>query len=215
MRRRTCLDRLNRSFTRRITQLEVVANNVVGKSGHDVDRAIAFLAIESLTAWSSFAREFYLSCAFLYPKTMSGQHVSHQNTSITDEYMALNHSILIIKGKPVSAPRIAPRDEPPWHEKRVLSLLSGSLSLSNNRSIINGLSYQTTFFEHLPTLRNFYAHRSESTAAKVLRIAHSKYGIISARHPNDLANFLFAGRVQTLIQEWLSDMKQIGLTICL
>jgi hypothetical protein len=215
MRRRTSLERLNGSFVHRIRQLEVVANSVAGKSGHDIDRAVAFVAIESLSAWSGFVREFYLSCAFLHPKTIGGQHVSHRNMAITDEYLALHHSVLIMKGRSISAPRIAPRDEPAWHEKTVLARLSASLSLSNNQVVISGLSYQTTFFDQLPTLRNFYAHRSEATAAKVLRIAQRNYGAIAVRHPNELVNVLFAGRVQTLIQEWLSDMKQVSSAICL
>src|SRR5207237_1032822 len=105
MRRRTSLERLHKSFAHRIGQLEVVANGVAGKNGHDIDRAIAFVAIESLSAWSSFTREFYLSCAFLNPKTITGSHVSHHDTTITDEYLALIHSILILKGKSISAPR--------------------------------------------------------------------------------------------------------------
>jgi hypothetical protein len=119
-----------------------------------------------------------------------------------------------LKGKTVTAPRIAPRDEPAWHEKRALSLLSGSLALSNNQFVILGLSFQTTFFDELPTVRNFYAHRSQGTAEKVLRMAARRYGTVTIRHPNDLINVLFAGRVQTLIQEWLGDMRQIGLTVC-
>lgn len=214
MRRRTCLKRLNRSFTHRIRQLEGVANDIVGKNGHDIDRAIAFITIESLSAWSGFAREFYLACAFLHPKTIGGQHVSHLGVAIVDERLALIHSISVLKGRTVTAPRITPRDEPAWHEKRVLSQLSSSLSFSNNQSVISGLSFQTAFFDELPTIRNFYAHRSQGTAEKVSRIATRRYGMVNVQHPNDLVNAIFAGRIQTLIQEWLSDMRQISLAIC-
>jgi hypothetical protein len=214
MRKRTCLDRLNRSFTRRIAQLEAVADQIAGKSGHDIDRAVAFVTIEALSAWSGFAREFYLSCAFLHPKTMGGQHVSHHNASIVDERLALLHSISELKGKTLTTVRIAARDEPAWHEKRALPNLSKSLACSNDNSVIIGFSYQTTFFDELPTMRNFYAHRSQGTAEKVLRVATKRYGAMAVSHPNDLINIVFAGRVQTLIQEWLSDMRQIGLAIC-
>jgi hypothetical protein len=195
--------------------LEVVANGAAGKVGHDIDRAVSFVAIESLSAWAGFAREFYLSCAFLQPKTINGHHVSHQDSTVTDEYLALLHSIFVLKGRSISAPRIAPRDEPAWHEKRTLSQLSTSLSLSNHQSIVSALSYQMTFFDHLPTVRNFYAHRSEGTAQKVMRVAHNSYAAVSVRHPNELVNTLFAGKVQTIIQEWLSDMRRIAATICL
>src|SRR5687768_1403633 len=105
MRRRTCLERLNRSFGHRIAQLEAVAMQIAGKKGHDIDRAVAFVMIEATTAWAGFAREFYLSCAFLYPRTIKGHHVSHQNTAITGERDALVHSIFALKGKAFSAPK--------------------------------------------------------------------------------------------------------------
>src|SRR5690348_2040774 len=108
MRRSTGLARLNRSFERRIRRLEVVANGIVGKSGHEIDRAVAFITIESLAAWSGFVREFYLACAFLHPKTIGGQHVSHQAAAIVDERHALLHSISVLKGKVLTASRIAP-----------------------------------------------------------------------------------------------------------
>jgi hypothetical protein len=214
MRRRTSLDSLNHSFTRRIRQLESVAQQIAGRNGHDIDRAVAFVTIEALSAWSGFTREFYLSCAFLHPKTIGGQHVTHRDTSIVNERLALLHSIAELKGKTLTAARIAARDEPQWHEKRALPNLSKGLAFSNDHSVIIGFSYQTTFFDELPTMRNFYAHRSQGTIEKVLRLATRKYGTVTARHPNDLINVVFAGRVQTLIQEWLDDMKQIGLAIC-
>src|SRR6266481_6251368 len=197
MRRRTCLERLNRSFAGRITQLQFIANKIAGKRGDDVDCALAFVTIEAQTAWVGFAREFYLSCAFLHPKTIAGQRVSHHNPSIIDEYRALLYSISALKGKVWAASRIPPQAEPVWHEKRALPLLSGGLALSNNASIISGFSYRTTFFDELPTMRNFYAHRSYGTAMKVFGIAARKYGAAKVLHPNDLVNVVFAGRVQT------------------
>ncbi|HLG89222.1 MAG TPA: hypothetical protein VKZ79_18735 [Alphaproteobacteria bacterium] len=214
MRRRTCLKRLNRAFVGRIRQLEAVAMEIVGKNGHDIDRAIAFIAIESGSAWSGFVREFYLSCAFLCPKTISGSHVTHTKPNITNERQALIHSIGELKGKRHGSAQIYPRDEPAWHEKRVLPQLSASLSLSNSASIINGLSYQTDFFDNLPTVRNFYAHRSLYTAAKIFALAKRKYGYVGLSHPNELVNTIQLGRPQTLLQEWLTDMKEISIILC-
>jgi hypothetical protein len=174
VRRRTCLNRLNRSFTRRIRQLESIAAQVAGKSGQDIDRAVAFVTIESLSAWAGFTREFYLSCVLLQPKTISGAHVFHNVSSIVDERSALIHSITVLKGLPSRAIRIAPRDEPVWHEKRTLPNLSKSLSFSNDQSVVAGFSYQMMFFDELPTARNFYAHRSQGTAEKVLYLAKTE-----------------------------------------
>jgi hypothetical protein len=212
MRRRTCLNRLNESFARRTIRLEAIAAQIAGKAGHDIDRAIAFVTIESLSAWSGFSREFYLSCAFLYPKTIGGRHVAHKQANIVGERDALVHSIQRLKGITARG-RIAPRDEPVWHEKRALPTLSSSLQLSNHNSVLRGFSYPTTFFDDLPPVRNFYAHRSRETAGRVLNVAR-RYGNPAVRHPNELINYVQQGRVQTLLQEWLSDMRQIGQAIC-
>jgi hypothetical protein len=220
MRRRTCLDRLNRSFTHRILRLEAVANQVAGKVGHDIDRALAFLTIEALTSWSNFTREFYLSCPFAYPKTIGGQHVSHNDSTIVDERHALLRSILVLKGNGHSYSRaqtagyISFSDEPVWREKRCLSKLASDLLLTNTSAVTTGLSYQTTFFDDLPIIRNFYAHRSHGTATKVFSMAKTKYGAVAIHHPSELVNVVLAGSTQTMIQEWLGDMKQIGYSIC-
>jgi hypothetical protein len=214
MRRRTCLNRLNESFARRIIRLEFAAAKIAGKTGNDIDQTVAYVAIEALSAWSGFSREFYLSCAFLYPKTIRGQHVNHRQANILGERDALLYSIRQLKGKASGRGRIAPRDEPTWHEKRALPSLSRSLALSNYNSVVTGFSYPTTFFDDLPVVRNFYAHRSKDTAEKVLNVASRKYGNRTIRHPNELINDILQGRVQTLLQEWLGDMRQIGAAIC-
>lgn len=192
----------------------MVAGQVAGKTGTDIDRAVAFVTIEAQSAWSGFAREFYLSCAFLHPKTIGGKHVSHSDPTIVNERLALLHSIHVLKGKNLTTPKIAPREEPSWHEKRTLPKLANSLSFSNDPAVLTGLSYPTTFFDELPTVRNFYAHRSFGTVDKVFGLATRKYRSITINHPNELINVIFAGRAQTLLQEWLTDMKQIGFAIC-
>jgi hypothetical protein len=214
MRRFTCLTRMNKAFGGRLNQLDQIAQSVSDTRGHDADRAVAFVTIEAMTAWSNFAREFYLACAFLRPKTISGKRVHHANPSINDEREALIHSIAVLKGKTITAPRILPRDEPAWHEKRALSALSKSMTFSNNQSIIDGLSYETTFFDQAPTIRNFFAHRSLGTASKVTDIAARRYGLSNVDHATDLINVIFTGRTQTVVQEWLGDIRQIGATMC-
>jgi hypothetical protein len=193
-------------------RLESLLAPVTGKHDAEADRVVSHVIINAMSAWAGFAREYYLSCAIARPKTMLGNRVSHSLSTITDERLALLHSISVLKGKTLTATRIAPRDEPAWQEKRALSALSVSLSLSNASSVVSALSYHTTFFDEMPTVRNFFAHRSHGTAEKVQRIA-KKYGAPSAR-PTELINTVRSGATQTIAQEWLGDMKQIGLVLC-
>jgi hypothetical protein len=220
MRRRTCLVRLNESFSRRILRLEGVAAQIAGKTGHDIERYLTFVAIESLSTWSNFVREFYLSCVLAYPKRIRGGHVSHQHAAINDERLALLRSILVLRGngfqyqKASNAATISHRDEPTWSEKRALASLSQDLMFTNNGSIVAGLSYQTTFFDDLPTVRNFYGHRSYAAAQRVLAMGARKYGAANLNHPSELVNRPLPLKTQTLLQEWLGDIRRIGLAVC-
>jgi hypothetical protein len=213
MRRQTCLYRLNRSLQKRINRLEAIAGPVVGKDGSDIDRAVSFTLVELMTSWSNFVREFYLSCATLAPKTISGSRVTHSKTGLNNERDALIFAIAVLKAKTITKPRIAPLDEPTWREKRALATLSQNLGLSNNTAIVNALSYSTTFFDHAHTVRNFYAHRSEGTVVRVLDLALRDYGL-RISHPHALMNKIHPGRTDTILQEWLSDVRVIANTMC-
>jgi hypothetical protein len=221
MRKRSSLGRLNKSLVHRIRYLESLAATIAGGHDHAADRALSFISIEALATWSAFVREFYLSCALLRPRTIGGQVVRHRGASIGTEKDALLHSIMVLKGpsspsyrSAANSPRIAPRDEPAWHEKRVLLALSSSISLTNNLAVTTGLSYPTTFFDDLPPVRNFYAHRSSNTAERIARIANRKYAIAQLRHPNDFMNNLIPGRAQPLLMEWLGDIRRVSDALC-
>lgn len=218
MRRLTCLARLSRSFGGRIHRLEYIAASTAGNSGPNVDRAVAFITIEAQTTWANFSREFYLSCALLSPKTIAGRRVFHTTSNILDERHALLRSIQVLKpNRYAGAARsvnISPRDEPTWHEKVCLLRMAQDLHLSNQAMIIAGLSYPTTFFNDLPVIRNFYAHRSHKSVEKVRELARRNYGIRSLVHPTELVNQTLSGGTQTLLSEWLGDMRTISDTLC-
>jgi hypothetical protein len=73
-----------------------------------------------------------------------------------------------------------PRDEPDWSSKSAIVRIASQLAFSNLPSIQRGFSYPLTVSRNMVTLRNFYAHRSQMTAAKVewlskeLRIAKTR-----------------------------------------
>lgn len=215
----TCLVRLQNRFDRRLRRLYASATTVADVPIALCDQTLAYVTIEAFTTWANFSREFYLSCAVMRPKTISGSRVLHQASDITDKRSALLRSIKRLKrtqeyDAAANAPRIPPRFEPAWHEKRTLLILSSDLELSNNASIVTGLSYPTSVFAELPTIRHFYAHRSQNTANKVATIAARQYRLRSLQHPGELINVTHAGRAQTLLAEWLSDMRAIGKALC-
>lgn len=173
-----------------------------------------------MSAWTTFAREFYLSCAYLSPKTMLGNRVSHSESHVLlSERDSLLRSIQALRGgqafgEASKKPKIAPRDEPTWHAKPTILKLASELSLSNSSAIIVGLSYPTTFFDNLPSVRNFYAHRSADTAAKVERLALKDYGVTGLGHPTSFVNQILPQRSDTLLAEWLTDMQAVSAGLC-
>jgi hypothetical protein len=218
MSRLRSLAALNRSFTARIHRLEFIAATVTGRTGAEADRAVAFAIIEALTTWANFSRDFYLACAIRCPKTVTGARVSHAVPNIGNERLALLHAIQVLKpnryNAAVKSVTISPRDEPTWHEKICLLRLSANIKLSNQASILSGLSYPTTFFNQLPVIRNFYAHRSYITVEKVRNLAQQQYGIGHLQHPCNFINQVHVGSTQTLLSEWLGDMRSISGLLC-
>ena len=212
------LPTLQSVLRRRCARLEVLAQRVAHESNAACGSHVAYLAIESLTTWSNFIRSYFLSCTVLRARLGSGARVTHMDPSIVDERSALLKAISIVRQETLADAQngqsVHPRFEPIWHEKRTLERLSDELRFSNDPEVLAALSHQTTFFAHLPPIRNFFAHRSRRAANTVAAIATQGYGLVGLSHPVDLVNKRFSGRPTTLMVEWLMDMRSIGDELC-
>jgi hypothetical protein len=179
-------------------------------------RTSSYVALEAYNAWFQFEREFYLSCAYLRPKRTGGARVHHASATVTDEASAIRYAIPIVKGSgakiPPAGQPIRPADEPDWSRRDVLVKLAADLS--NEAQILSALSLQTTFFDDLPTIRIFYAHRARSTADKVRRLALRRYGVPYLSHAHILVSTILPQRANTLLVEWLADMQLISSALC-
>lgn len=216
MRRSQDLAKLCDAVWRRSDRLSALATSVSGRSDPNARRVIAFVAIEAYNGWVNFEREFYLSCAYLRPRQTGGGRVRSLASGVRDEQSALRYAIPIAKGPRARIPRrgvaIRPADEPDWSQRDTLIKLS--VHLSNAAEIQSGLSLQTTFFDHLPTIRIFYAHRAKATADKVRRLALREYGVPNLAHPHNLLNAPLYNHPDSLLVVWLDDMKVVSGAIC-
>ena len=100
------------------------------------------------------------------------------------------------------------RDEPTWHDPNVIVRVLNSAHSSNASEVSSALSIGSEAIDHLTTTRNFLAHRNESTALKLRRLA-PYYGI---RAPEDPLAVLFAfrrGRPQRVVEDWMDDIFTI------
>lgn len=217
MQKRRSLNCLHNSFDRRIIRLASLLAST-SSSASDWDRCLSYVAIEALNAWASFSREFYLSCAWVSARSISGATAEPTTMSFISERAALLHAISIVRPKTFyraqQSATIDSRDEPTWHEPSTLTKLSAGIALSNNLAVLQAFSYPTTFFRDMPVVRNFYAHRNKASADKVKALANLKYGIRGVRTATELIGELWPGRSQSLANEWLDDLRLVSFEAC-
>ena len=87
------------------------------------------------------------------------------------------------------------------------------IGCSNFIDIQAAFSIQSKVFEHLPTFRNFYAHRNDYTALKAKNIARY-YTISEHNHPSNIIFSYAYGRPQILILDWIDDLKTVVEFLC-
>lgn len=207
------------AFDERLLRLEAIAAG--GDWQHlPLDRRMAYVTIECLSAWSIFAREYYLSCAWLRARRISGPPVEPASRLFSDERDAILHSIRILKPPTVynraqNSANISARDEPTWHEPSTIMKIYSNLRMSNMNEVSASFSYPTTFFNDCPTIRNFFAHRNMGTAQKVYSLARRPPYSVFIGSAGDLVGTLLPGRTQTLAREWIDDLRLISHDLCL
>jgi hypothetical protein len=211
------LAKLQGSLERRIERLEW-AISLSGGGNAATDKIVSYVTIEALTAWANFAREFYLSCSWLNAKTSGGVIVQPAVQTFTSERDALLYAISLLKPQfyPSAAAslNINSRHEPTWHEASTLTRLSYGLGFNNNSQIIDAFSIQTRFFSDLPTIRNFFAHRNQRTAEKVLSLAsRHPYGL-TISSPYQFRMSLVPGKPDTILNDWLVDIRLVSQYLC-
>src|SRR6266436_6595172 len=110
----------------RLTRLRILFQPPYGVVDARRDRAVAYVAIESLNLWASFARSYFIACIG-NAKTNAGTRVTLAVPfpSVQD---AIDYAVVNLYNRnPAGAP-FARRDEPVWHDAATLSKLSTKLN---------------------------------------------------------------------------------------
>lgn len=216
MRRRQNLRILQQSFDERIVRLIKLLSAIAGTP--QADRTIAYAAIEALNAWAIFSREYYLACAMFNARTINGGR-SGPLTRFPDERAALESAIILLKphltAKVTSGAVIEPRDEPTWHETATIVRLGAAMAFQNLAQITSAFSYSTTFFRDCPPIRNFFAHRNKHTADKVANLVRSAPYYSTYTVAFEFLGSLLPGRPQTVLSDWLDDLRLVSHELCL
>lgn len=199
------LGKLQRQAVRRLLRLASVLDSSP-LAADEQDRRVAFVTIEALNSWMQFCRFFYLACA-LGAKDASGARVVPANARYATVDDALTFAIHQVnpklRGK--TGPW-TPREEPTWHQTGEFIKIMRALDPANLGTVITAVSLTTNVFAHLPTFRNFFAHRGDYAARRAQRLA-TDYLVSTQLHPTRILLSYPPGRPQPIIREWLDELR--------
>lgn len=203
---------LQRTALRRAGRLRLIAAEcgLPGSINPGREARVTYCVIELHTLWDGFSRALFLSSA-LSAYDSAGRRVSvaatPRPTTVDD---ALTHAIRRVKpGLRKRNPPWAWWDEPKWGNTRVLLDSLDAVGCSNRSQVAAALSTQTAVFDHLGTMRNFYAHRGKGPRQKLHPIAIT-YSLPPTMHPSGalLLRARLGGvmRPQPLLLDWVDDV---------
>jgi hypothetical protein len=206
--------KLNFSAHRRLARLKAIAKSSVATSSFDarIDREIGFTVIEIQNLWTNFSRAYLICCVVGAKRASTGRVVLSDSTITTPG--AMIHAAAKVARGPHAVPPTSRREEPPWHEVRILLKTCESIQCSHLPDVQKALSLQTRVFSDLPVFRNFYAHRNEETADRALKLAQRQYLITRARTPTEAITSLVRRRPQPLLLDWIDEMDAVMGLLC-
>ena len=171
----------------------------------DGERVVALCLIDAQSTWSLFVRHFFLSC-LLGGRLVSGVRPTTSTSGISTPDAAILFAIREIYPKKPPKKKPGPLEEPPWHLPWVLPRLASSAGLSNQTQILRALAVPGRAFEDLPKARNFFAHRSQTTAKQVRSIA-TNYHLARSVKPGELPCNAYRSRPYSIAYAWVTQIK--------
>jgi hypothetical protein len=190
----------------------MLVDNMTAPLDSASERTVAYVTIEIVNLWSSFCRAYYLSCC-LGTMTAGGHRVVVNAGRFHSTMEAIGFAVEIAgRGRNKTGPWRR-MEEPAWHVPATFLRVQQALQPSNLVNMHNAFSYSTTAFDDLRTLRNFFAHRNEDTARGVLGVARNN-GISPRLHPADVICSRASNRPQSLVSDWLDDVRVVAQDMC-
>jgi hypothetical protein len=204
---------LGKEAIRRLDRLEAACANLGLISFRIADGTLSCVVVQTQAVWSEFVRAYYLSL-LLSPYDSSGRRIKIANAALRNEYDAITALILHLRLRNKTKPAWSRIEEPRWHKPSTLTSGCQLLGSPTLQKVIAAVSIGSSVFDDLPRFRNFYAHRNEETArdAVALRV---NYGIGLVSHPSSILLSYVPGRPQTIVEDWLDDLKNVAFALCL
>jgi hypothetical protein len=208
------LGKLRKVAHRRIAKLRPTVSMLSLPLAPESDRILAWAMIEALTLWAGFLRAYYLS-ATIHAKTSSGAKITLSTSSFSDIQSALRFAVQLLKDPKFRKNSVSRRDEPAWHNTSSYLRLLQRIGVSNLSQVRAAFAYRTTVFDHLPTIRNFYAHRCDDTSRKVGNVG-IRLGLTTtpSLHATEIMCSRLPKRPQNVATDWLDDIRNVIDLLC-
>ena len=204
------LTRLSDTVERRLSRIQAIVDRLAVPADFGTDGILAFAVIELDNLWSAFVRSYYLSW-HLGTTRGSGTRV-HVTPGAPQQFAhALKQASIALYGRTTRGR--TGRIEPAWHEKRVLVDLARNVAPALVPHVQAAMSLPSTAFDHLHTVRNFYAHRSEETASKLPRVARA-FGLLPTRRARDIVLGVPPGGRSPILLEWIGEVRDATSMLC-
>ena len=203
---------LRRHAAQRIYKLQTITLAVGNLSASDEDKLLGHVVIEGLNTWSNFQRAYFLSCVLRAWKE-DGLRITLSNPTVRTLTDGMGICMQTCKPWIWARGTWQRRDEPPWHDPQTLIRATNAIGCSHNVQIVAAFSTGTSVFAHLPTFRNFYAHRNDDTARKA-RVLALQYSISSSLQPTQILLSRSYGSPQPLVLDWFDDLSAVVSMLC-
>jgi hypothetical protein len=212
------LQRLAEYADWRFRCLEAFAANLRGSNpriGDGVaERGGARMCIDVQSYWSNWSRAYYLSCA-VGCRSIAGNRISSALGQPLNENQALAIAVRYYRrnASPLPNGLFPGHFEPKWFDPTVLISVANAAGLSNLATIQSAFTNRADVFADLRQMRNYFAHRCEQLHAESLQLA-PKYLVGNPKQPAEIIWHVGASSVISVIEGWVSHIRQVALFLC-
>lgn len=207
------LTELRNRALRRVSKLKGLGELCRAPLTPEDERMVAFVTIEACNLWAEFMRTYYLSCAFNAERDGGGVvTVGRLSRCVSlDANGALVAAAVALKRERRYSGALRRTEEPNWVQVHTIVALADRMEFSNQSAISSALSFGAVSFDHWPTMRNFFAHRSGDSALRAKNVGR-QIGVGAVHHPSEIMVAFLRGRPQSVLCDWLDEVR-IGVEL--
>jgi len=191
----------------RVGRLVVVADSLPRHWMPEVESIVSYVTIEAFSVWYGLNRSVFLACATGAKHPTVGRIATPHGR--LDAQGALDRAVWFSNSsKTGQSKQWTYRDEPSWGDQAQVARVFRKLAPSNHSDFLAAWGVQSRFMSDLPTFRNYYAHKSESSARKAKALAAS-YGVPGTPSPTEILLFRRPSASEPVLAAWLLDMQNV------